>query len=64
VTARWNNLPGRCKCGHGVSAHTGGSGQCWTHPCGCQSFRDKAEIDAAQGRHPAGKALDTSGDAA
>lgn len=43
MTARWNNLPVRCKCCHGVSAHTGGSGMCWTRPCACRSFRDSTE---------------------
>jgi hypothetical protein len=56
MTARWSNLPTRCKCSHGPSAHTGGYGQCWTHPCGCREYRDAAEVQASQDRHPAGKA--------
>jgi hypothetical protein len=50
MTARWSNLPGRCKCSH--RAHAGMFPQ---YPCACQTYRDAAEVQAAQERHPAGK---------
>jgi len=62
VSARWTNLPVRCRCSHGVSAHTGGSGRCFGTVCACQRFRDKAEWDAAQQRHPAGRDLPQTAD--
>jgi hypothetical protein len=56
MTARWSNLPVRCRCSHGVSNHLRGSGRCYSAVCACQSYRDAAEVQASQDRHPAGKA--------
>jgi hypothetical protein len=56
MTARWSNLPVRCRCSHGVSNHLRGSGRCYSTVCACQSYRDAAEVQGSQDRHPAGKA--------
>jgi hypothetical protein len=30
---------------------------CPQYPCGCREYRDAAEVQSAQDRHPAGKAI-------
>jgi hypothetical protein len=57
MTVRWSNLPIRCRCSHGPSVHTGGRGRCWQTPCCCPEYRDAAELQGSQDRHPSGKAI-------